>query len=288
MKKPHFFAAKSRLGLINPPHGSKLFNYGVEIAPDFILAENFLSRLNYYQIDSFAFSKPEEIPKDNYQKTIAQESLHFASLINKKLKSDETQIVIGGDHSVAFGSVLALLSRYKSSEIAYIHIDSHADTSSMADSPSQNFHGQFLRALIDENFDNQDLNNAKKASLSAKNTLIIGDLENDDFDFINEAHIGYENGRNINSIINKIETILEKTKHTHLSFDMDVFSQKIVSATGTPNHWGGLNQSHIFPILQKISKQTKLSIDLVEVNPQKEGAIETITLAQEILRILIQ
>lgn len=288
MKSAHFFAAHSRLGLINPPYGSNKFNYGVEIAPDFILNNNFLNNFLNCKVDKFIFSKPEKIDKENYQKIIAKESLSFANMINQKLAFNETQVVIGGDHSVAFGSVLALLERYKSSELAYIHFDSHADTSSMADSPSQNFHGQFLRALIDENFDHQDLKKLKKNSLLAKNTMIIGDLEDDDFDYIKEAEINYANGLDQKLIIEELKRITKTTRHLHVSFDIDVFAKNIAPATGTPNKWGGLNKSQIWPILETISGFTNLSIDLVEVNPYKNGGIETVTLAQEVLLELLK
>lgn len=288
MRNVHFFAAYSRLGLINPPHGSKKFNYGVEIAPEFVLNNNFLNNFPNYKIDNFIFSKPEKIIKEYYQKIIAKESLSFANLINQKLQPQETQVVVGGDHSVAFGSVLALLERYESSELAYIHFDSHADTSSMADSPSQNFHGQFLRALIDENFDHPELKKLKKNTLLAKNTMIIGNLEDDDFDYIREAGINYANGQDEKLIIEKIEQIISSTKHLHISFDIDVFTKELVSATGTPNHWGGLNKAQIWPILEAIARHPNISVDLVEVNPYKNGAIETTTLAQDVLLTLLK
>ncbi len=288
MKDIHFFAAYSRLGLINPPHGSNKFNYGVEIAPDFILNDSFLKNFSNYKVDKFTFSKPEKVIKENYQKIIAKESLSFANLINQKLKPQEIQIVVGGDHSVAFGSVLSLLDRYKPSELAYVHFDSHADTSSMADSPSQNFHGQFLRALIDENFDHQDLRKLKKNNLLAKNTIIIGNLESDDFDYIEEAGIQYFDGQDSSAVINAIKKISSETKHLHISFDIDVFANSLVTATGTPNSWGGLNKLQVWPILDELSKLKDISIDLVEVNPQKIGAIETTTLAQSVLLELLK
>jgi arginase family enzyme len=288
MKDIHFFAAYSRLGLINPPHGSNKFNYGVEIAPDFVLNDNFLNNFSSYKVDKFTFSKPERVIKENYQKIIAKESLSFANLINQKLKPQEIQIVIGGDHSVAFGSVLSLLDRYKPAEIAYVHFDSHADTSSMADSPSQNFHGQFLRALIDENFDHKDLRKLKKNNLLAKNTIIIGNLESDDFDYIEEAGIQYFDGQDSSAAINAIKKIGGEVKHLHISFDIDVFANSLVTATGTPNSWGGLNKSQIWPILEELSKLKDISIDLVEVNPQKIGAIQTTTIAQEVLLKLLE
>lgn len=288
MKQVHFFGAHSRLGLINPPHGSSQFNYGVEVAPDFILDKDFLNKFKNISIDHYYFPKPEKIEKEKYQEVMARESLAFADLINQQIKNKESQVVIGGDHSVAFGSVLALLDQYKSEELVYVHFDSHADTSSMADSPSQNFHGQFLRALIDENFDHEKLRKLKKNSLLAKNTVIIGNLESDDFDYIKEAGIKYFNGQNTTEIIETIKKMNIDNKHLHVSFDIDVFANDLVSATGTPNSWGGLNKTQVWPILEELNKSNSLSVDLVEVNPKKNGAKETIALAQEVLLTLLR
>jgi len=77
-------------------------------------------------------------------------------------------------------------------------------------------------------------------------------------------------------------------KHLHVSFDIDVFANNLVSATGTPNSWGGLSRAQIWPILEELNKSNNLSIDLVEVNPQKTGAKETIALAQEVLSTLLR
>lgn len=286
MKNSHFFKAYSRLGLINPPFGSQKLNYGVETAPDFILSNTFLSKFDSYNIDSQKFILPESIDKNLYQNIIAQESTKFADLINQKLVKNHVQVVVGGDHSVGYPSLLAVLERYNPNEVAYIHIDSHADTSSMSDSPSQNFHGQFLRSLIDPNF-HQAFKNSQPNFLLAKNTFIIGDLEADDFDFINASGIHYAKGENTLEIIETIKKIMSTAKHLHIGFDIDVFKQDLVSATGTPNHWGGLDVKSIFSLLEYLATYQDISIDLVEVNPKKEFADPTILMAQKVLETLL-
>lgn len=286
MKKTHFFKAYSRLGLINPPYGSQKLNYGVETAPDFILSDAFLSKFDSFEIDSQKFPLPESIDKNLYQNIIAQESAKFTDLINQKLAQDQIQVVVGGDHSVGYPSMLAVLERYTPEEVAYIHIDSHADTSSMLDSPSQNFHGQFLRALMDPNFHQAFEKNIPNLLL-AENTFIIGDLEADDFDFIKESGIHYAKGENTPEIIETIKKIMSTAKHLHIGFDIDVFKQDLVSATGTPNHWGGLDVKNIFSILEYLATYQDISIDLVEVNPKKEFADPTILMAQKVLETLL-
>src|SRR5687767_7384501 len=104
MKKPHFFKAKSRLGLINPPMRHTEINFGVEDAPDVIVTSDLLSKFDTCELSDFSFTKPEEVSKENYYPLLAKELKNFKDLINEKIKSDQTQVVIGGDNSVTFSS----------------------------------------------------------------------------------------------------------------------------------------------------------------------------------------
>ncbi len=63
------------------------------------------------------------------------------------LKQNETAIVLGGDHSIALGSVSAALQVFPE-DLAVLWIDAHADVNSPQSSPSGNLHGMPLAALM--------------------------------------------------------------------------------------------------------------------------------------------
>ena len=159
MRKIHFFKASSRLGIMNPPWGSKELNIGVEDAPEAILSADFLSSFFHgIKMSGYKFPKPEEINRADYRKILHQSIEEFSSLINDNLNQDETQVVVGGDHSVALPSVLAAIQRTGRDRLGYVQFDSHADLGTFARSPSGNFHGMFLRVVLDDGFDDLELN----------------------------------------------------------------------------------------------------------------------------------
>jgi|SRR3989338_3078065 len=292
-KQIHFFKAYSRLGIINMPWGEKQLNLGVEYGPDAILSEKFISNFHPRpKITKYKFPLPENINKLDYEQTLYQSLKEFSELINKKLKNNETQVVIGGDHSVAFASVIAVLKRVKPNNMGYIQFDSHADLCTFKHSPSKNFHGMVARALLDKNFDSTLLNSLLDEKLLSTNTLYIGNLDivKEEKDFLTKKKIQIINRsnflNNIHSVKNRLKIFLSRFNHAHISFDVDVFDKSIVKATGTPSKFG-LLKKEIYPLLSVLSEHKNISIDLVEVNPKKNDFDKTLITARDVLAKLL-
>ncbi len=69
--------------------------------------------------------------------------------------------------------------------------------------------------------------------------------------------------------------------HLHISFDVDVFSQPLVSATGMPNP-NGFHEEEIFPMLSELKKHPSISLDIVEYSPQKDSSGQTLQLIKKV------
>lgn len=283
MKKFHVYKAQSRLGLINIPHKQTSPNVGVEEGPDGIL-ESWRIDPNI-AIDSYKFSTPEEVDKNTYLNVMAKESNEFASLISQTIQSDEIQLVLGGDHSVSFPSLLALLKRVDPKTVGHIQFDSHTDLHLVRTSPSGNFHGMWLRPLVD-GFDNESISRLVKVQLPPKNLLYIGNLDSqpEEINFIKQNGIKTMSQGMVNQT--EIQSFISRFTHIHINFDIDIFDPTISPATGTPPEKGFFSYE-VFPILTQLSKHPSISIDLVELNPQKLDAKKTITLAQQVLDTLL-
>jgi arginase len=288
----HFYKANSRLGMKYLPFHGKELNLGVENGPSALLTKQFLAKLKQpYLITDFNFPTPDKCSDANYLKTIAQSSEQFSFLINSTLKSSEIQIMIGGDHSTSFTSLHSVLDRFAAAKVGYLQFDSHADLNTYSSSPTKNFHGMFLRPFVD-GFDSEVISNLIEKQLPVENLIYIGNLELDG----EEKHFIEENSikiidrnmiqKNATNVEKAIKELLFRINHLHISFDIDVFSKDLVSATGTPGY-DGLLVEEVFPILDLIAKFPSISIDLVEVNPEKENPEHTIKIAQEVLLKLI-
>ncbi len=296
MKIPHFFKAKSRLGLINPPMRHQDINKGVEIAPDFILSQDFLKTFQEKEVSEFIFSKPEDIEKKNYYSTLSSELNEFKNLINENIKSTHTQIVIGGDNSVTLSSFLAVIERSKDIKtVGYLQFDSHGEMHMYSTSISKNFHGMYMRPFF-EKFDISEIEKLVPNKINLSSVLTIGDIIFDEGD---NTPIGekafYKNIRNINrneylndqtSTLHEIELFLTRFDHVHVNFDIDVFNADSVGPSGMGNEGVWLFEDTL-PIIGLINKKQNISVDIVEINPQIKGAEKTAQTAQKIISLLL-
>ncbi len=285
----HFFKAHSRLGMINIPHKGTSLNIGVERGPDYVLDEQFIQQFGIPSADAFIFSSPSGIEFASYETVLAEELERFKNLMTTRTAQGEVQVMVGGDHSTAFSSLGATLERFDNKSVGYIQFDSHADLNLFSTSHTGNFHGMFLRPYFGE-FDSVPIARQVKLRLAPHQVLYFGNLDLDPYEvnFINDNAISV-----ISSDVRKdidLEALLEFIRsyaYIHVSFDVDVFDRSIVRATGTaaPN---GMSRGEIFPALELLGKSGKIvSIDVVEVNPLKEGADQTVHIAKEVLATLL-
>ena len=288
MVKAHFFKVKSRIGIINNPNKQKEKNIGVEDGAAHILEENFLKKLKSYSVSDFNFPDPKDLSKENFFKTVNKYIVDLQNKINREIEDDQTQIVIGGDHSVSLPSVLAVIDRVGSSKkIGYVHFDSHGDINLYKQSPSKNFHGMYLRPLFDD-FDISLIDSLLVDKMPTENLLIVGnlDLDQGEFQFLNDKNIKIISRENLKlqrqKTLKIFNDFINNFEYLHVSFDTDVLDKSIFSATGIPAE-NGFMLSEIMQFINIISKHKKLSFDIAEFNPYKKGSIKSKRICQQIL-----
>ncbi|MEN9626146.1 MAG: hypothetical protein RL557_474 [archaeon] len=291
------YGVVSRLGTRNNPNGTHEANEGVAHAYESILDLEFMTRLmkegEPLIVHSYYFSDPSIVTDEAYFPTITKESKGLIKYINGTIGPGEIQCAIGGDHSISYATLGAWLERMKNPDKALvIHWDSHCDSALNSQSPSKNFHGMWMRPFVDK-FDIPCLDNVTK--LKGPQWCYIGDLEKEpgfepwEMDFIKQKGINYISKQDIVSgkAKPKLQNLLGEAKQVYTTFDIDVFTQSVAPATGITGNWG-LTRGEVFPLLEQIATSKKLSgLDLVEVNPEKEGAAKTIQTAQEVLETLL-
>src|ERR1700745_3428903 len=99
---------------------------------------------------SLAEQKKKVDPRAKYLKEITATCTKHAELVLKTLESGKVPIVLGGDHSVAVGTVAGVAEFYRRQDqkIGLIWIDAHADINPPDSSPSGNVHGMPLAAIM--------------------------------------------------------------------------------------------------------------------------------------------
>lgn len=288
MKTAHFFKIKSRMGLLNSRHplGWRK-DAGVENGFDVVLTDDFVKKFPFYRASRYVFLKPEGIRPGLFNRKLSEEINECQEFINKRFKPGQTQIVIGGDHSVTLPSVLAVRDRIGGFEdLGYVQFDSHGDINSAASSPTGNFHGMYVRPLMDD-FDISEINKLVPLKLPPENMMYFGDLDLDS----GEAEVFRKNKIvNINSkalgdksrVIKNFKKFASSFKYLHVTFDIDVLNKTQAPATGIPAE-KGLMLEDIKELLNIISRHPNLSFDLTEINSKKPGLEKTVKSAHKVL-----
>jgi arginase len=289
VRKIHFFKAHSRLGIVNKPLHQDELNIGVEDAPSSILTEEFVSEFTDSRVSSFYFPLPEDLKEGSYFEVFSEKTEEFKEMIEEELEEDYVQVVIGGDHIVSLPSVLSVINRAgDSNEVGYIHFDSHGDINQFKESPSNNFHGMYLRPLFGD-FDVVAIDQLVDEKMPSSNLLMIGNLVLDPGEkkFIERRKIRMISSKDIksNTFVN-FKKYINQFPFLHVSLDIDILDKSIAHATGIPAE-NGFTMEELIPFMKICSEHQNLSFDLSEYNPKKDTDGKTKMVCQEIIKIVL-
>ena len=185
-------------------------------------------------------------------------------------------MVVGGDHSIAVGSVGAVVDHYNSinKKVFVIWIDAHADINTYDTSISQNTHGMpvaFLMKLCEQNIIKLD------TKLLPSQLIYIGlrDVDPPEQLFLDSLGIKYYTMadvimKGIGSIMSEIKSIINN-EDVHVSLDIDGLDPLYCPATGTPVN-GGLSLNDTITILDSLHSLI-VSCDIVEFNPRENDNV---------------
>lgn len=286
LKHNCFVSLPSRLGLRFAPHGAVVPNIGVEEGAA-VLLDHVQPLSRFDQSLTFSFADPLRLASDTYLETILRQYVAVKQQVLEQWQRDTRLVFLGGDHSIGFVGLATALEVFGPENVGTIMFDSHADLHLPSTSPSGNFHGMWLRALTDtfETFESGDFGQ----KLPPTQLQFVGNLlvEEEEVRYITEHAIPVHSSQTLTpQTATELLTWSKQFEHLHISFDVDIFKQKLVSATGTPNP-KGMEVHEVFPLLEALRQHPSFSLDIVEVNPQKKGAAKTIAIAEEVLDTLL-
>ena len=202
-------------------------------------------------------------------------------------------IVLGGDHSIAAGSVAAAAEwarRTQGLPIGLLWIDAHGDMNTPATSLSGNVHGMPLAALLGS----EPAELSKIGTFSPKvlpaHTVLVGirNLDEREKVAVRDSHVHVFTMKDIDrqgiaSIVEQAVSLAGTgTAGVHVSFDMDVCDPLIAPGVGTPVK-GGLDYREAHMVMEIVADSGLLtSLDLVEVNPTLDVRNMTAQLGTEL------
>jgi arginase len=208
--------------------------------------------------------------------------VHEAML--RVIADDENAIFLGGDHSMAMGTISAALTRAE--RVGVLWIDTHGDFNTPETTPSGNVHGMVVAALmglcppplqIGERrlqpheivmIGTRDLDPAERVALRSTGIKVMTMRDIDE--------VGMAN------VVRASLTALGDVSAIHVSFDMDSLDPSVAPGVGTPVS-GGLTIREAHLLMEMLADDGRVrSLDLVEVNPILDEYNRTAQVAVEL------
>jgi arginase len=198
-------------------------------------------------------------PKLKYLDEILKTSIILARKVERVLEKGQFPLCLGGDHSMALGSIAGISSFCKKNKLklGIIWVDAHADMNTDETSPSGNIHGMPLASSL--GIGNEKLVNfyGFAPKLKPENCALIGIRSVDTLE-----------KQNIKRLKLPVYTMADIDKQgIHVSFDLDVIDPSIVPGVGTPVAGGlGYREAHL--LMESIAECGCMSsLEITEVNP---------------------
>lgn len=228
-------------------------------------------------------------PRARFLPQIVSTCTKLAERVGEVMAQGRFPLVIGGDHSLAVGTVAGV--RKHRPDIGVIWLDAHGDFNTPETSPSGNVHGMPLAALVGLGA-REMIGVAPSPPIAPERVVMVGvrDLDDGERRLIRETGVLVFTMQEVDrlgltAVMEKAITHLRRqTEFVHISLDMDVFEPDLAPGVGTPVA-GGLTYREGHLALEMLSETGMLtSMEIVEVNPILDVANRTAELAVDMAR----
>jgi arginase len=244
---------------------------------------------------------PVEIPETrdrgeqnaHYLAEIAETCSRTADAVLETLRDGVTPLVLGGDHSLAAGSVSGVAQFYhlRHQKIGLLWIDAHPDINTPQTSPSGNVHGMPLAALLGLGPEPLAGLYGYMPKIAPQNVALIGIRNIDAAERENIRRAGLTHVYTMRDIDERgMRAVMEEalraaargTAGYHVSLDMDWIDPEDAPGVGTPVR-GGATYREAHLAMEILADHGRLlSLEIVEVNPVIDEHNRTADLAVEL------
>jgi arginase len=220
---------------------------------------------------------------DETQETCAM----VADSVAKSLEDAQLPLILGGDHSIAIGSVNGAA---RAADLGIVWFDAHGDFNTPGTSPSGNIHGMSLAATLGiDGFAETDWSNAM---VDPKNVALVGvrALDDQESTAIGNSSVTVYTMSDIDDqgvpdvVGEALRIATDGTDGVHISLDMDVVDPNEAPGVGTPVR-GGMTYREAHAAMERVADlgDRLRTMEVVEVNPILDEHNQTAELAVELV-----
>ncbi len=240
---------------------------------------------------------PEAVQELNrrarYLPQIAAAAEELSVKVEAALEEGALPVVLGGDHSIAIGSVAGLASYYRKrgKRIGIIWLDAHADSNTPETSPSGNIHGMPLAVLLGRGARELTHVGGFAPKVLPENTVIIGarSVDPGERELLKSLGIRVFTMSELDErgmadvVMEAVEIASLGTAGLHVTMDMDFIDPFYAPGVGTPERGGATYREGHFAMEKIANSGRVLSVELTEINPVFDIANQTALLAVELI-----
>lgn len=293
---------QSHIAIIGVPLDLGAGRRGVDMGPSAMRVANLNARLTSlgYHVEDLGnvdVKQPESLPagpeRSRYLPQITQTCVRLARLAERAAGQGKAPLVLGGDHSVAIGTISGMSRhlRKRKKALGLIWVDAHADMNTPETSPSGNVHGMPLACCIGMGPRELTHIHGYAPKVDPRNVALIGVRE---VDILEKPHVRNSgvrvftmrdiDERGLRAIMEEAIRIASTgTDGFHVSLDMDSVDPQEAPGVGTPVR-GGITYREAHLAMELICDSGLMtSMEVVEVNPVIDEANRTANLAVELV-----
>ena len=242
--------------------------------------------------------KPPELQKIRNEKLrylpeIVRVCTLLSGKIEKAISVGGFPLVLGGDHSIAIGSIagIAAMCRKQKKRLGVLWIDAHGDLNTNETSPSGKIHGMPLAASLGLGAIELTSVGGDFKKLISQDVVLIAtrDLDDGERKLIKKLGVNIYTMEEIDKhgmsvVMARALRKLKGVDHLHVSFDLDAVDPQVSPGVGTPVK-GGLNYREAHLIMETLNESGIMSsLEVVEVNPILDNRNQSAEFAVELIQ----
>lgn len=236
-------------------------------------------------------------PRDTHARflgEIAHCCQRLRARVERVLAEEELPLVVGGDHSIAVGTVAGIAAHHRArgEAIGLLWFDAHADMNTPGTTISGNVHGMPLAACLGHGAPELVELAGFAPMVRPENTVLIGihDVDAAERTVVHESGIRAFTMRDIDELgmhrvlAEALEIVQDGTAGFHLSFDVDGCDPSVAPGVGTPVR-GGASYREAHSVMEEVAEsEALLGLELTEINPILDDRNRTAEFAVELIQ----
>jgi len=291
-----------KIRIIGVPMDLGASRRGVDMGPSALRVAGLQARIKQLghqveDIGNISVKQPEEMSygekRAKYLAEIADACKDLGAIVEKSLEETMLPVVLGGDHSIAAGTLsgIAAYFKKKAKKIGLIWLDAHGDINTPESSPSGNVHGMPLAAAM--GYGAMELVELQgfKPKVEPQNISLVGirDLDTQEKKLAKRSGVHVFTMRDIDErgmrevMSDALKYAMDDTDGISVSLDMDFVDPSDAPGVGTPVR-GGVTYREAHLAMEMIADtEAMASLEIVEINPVIDEHNRTALLGVELV-----